>query len=111
MNNELPKELYEMHAEICKIFTHPKRLEIINLLRDGEKSVGELVELSDIPQSNLSQHLAILRQRGIVSTRRGGINIYYSISNPKILKACDTMREVLLEQLAQRGKIAEEALH
>ncbi|MEE9594066.1 MAG: metalloregulator ArsR/SmtB family transcription factor [Candidatus Hydrothermarchaeales archaeon] len=105
------KELYEMHAEICKIFTHPKRLEIINLLRDSEKSVGELVELSDIPQPNLSQHLAILRQRGIVSTRHEGINVFYSISNPKILKACDTMREVLLEQLTQKAKIAEEALN
>jgi ArsR family transcriptional regulator len=107
----MDRELSEMHAEICKIFTHSKRLEIINLLRDGEKTVGELVELSDIPQSNISQHLAILRQRGIVSTRRDGINVYYRISNPKILKAFDIMREVLIEQLTQRGKIAEEALH
>ncbi len=109
MNRE--KELYEMHAEICKIFTHPKRLKIIDILRKGEKSVGELEELSEISQSNLSQHFAVLRQRKIVTARREGQNIYYSISNPKIFKACDIMREILLEQLAQRGKIAEEALH
>lgn len=107
----MEKEIYEMHAELCKIFTHPKRLEIIDHLRGGEKSVGELVDLSDIPQSNLSQHLAILRQSGIVATRREGINIYYRISHPKIFKACDIMREILLSQLTKRGKLAQEALH
>ncbi len=104
----MDKKIYGMHAELCKIFTSPKRLEIIDLLRDGEKSVNELSHMTNIPQANLSQHLTVLRQRGIVDTRREGINIYYRISNSKIFGACDIVREVLYEQLAEQEKLARE---
>lgn len=102
----MEKRIFEMHAEICKIFTNPKRLEIISLLRDGEKTVSELEELAGIPQANVSQHLTVLRQNNVVTTRREGANIYYKIANPKILQACDLMREVLLEKLSESEKIA-----
>ncbi len=102
------KRIFELHAEICKTFTNPKRLEILDLLREGEKSVNELVQLAGINQSNLSQHLAILRGKGIVQTRRDGLNIYYSITNPKIIKAFDIMREILYEQLALNENLAKE---
>lgn len=106
----MDKKLFEMHAEICKIFTNPKRLEIISLLKDEEKTVSELEELAGIPQANISQHLTILRQNGVVTTRREGANIYYKIANPKILQACDLMREVLLEKLAESEKLAKRML-
>ncbi len=99
------KKIYEMHAEICKVFTNPKRLEIISLLRDGEKTVNELTELAGVPQANVSQHLTVLRQNNVVTTRRNGANIYYKIANPKMLQACDLMREVLLEQLKENEKL------
>lgn len=104
----MDKRIYRLHAEICRTLSNPKRLEILNLLRDGEKSVSELVQSSDISQSNLSQHLAILRGKGIVTTRREGVNIYYSINNPKIIQAFDIMREILREQLAENEKLAKE---
>ena len=100
--------IFEMHAEICKVFTSPKRLEIINALRDGERSVGELVDLLGIRQTNLSQHLSILREKGVVSMRKEGQNVYYSVANPKILDACDLMREVLLERLAANDKLVKQ---
>ncbi len=104
------KKIYEMHAEICKVFTNPKRLEIISLLRDGEKTVNELTELAGVPQANVSQHLTVLRQNNVVTTRRNGVNIYYKIANPKILQACDLMREVLLEQLKENEKLVKRML-
>ncbi len=100
------KKIYEMHAEICKVFTSPKRLEIINLLRDGEKTVNELAEEADVLQANISQHLTVLRQNNVVTTRRDGANVYYKIANPKILQAFDLMREVLLEQLKENEMLA-----
>ncbi len=106
----MDKKLFEMHAEICKIFTNPKRLEIISLLKDEEKTVSELEKLAGIPQANISQHLTVLRQNGVVTTRREGANIYYRIANPKILQACDLMREVLLEKLAESEKLAKRML-
>lgn len=102
----LDKKIFEMHAELCKTFTSPRRLEILNMLRNGEKTVSELLKLADISQTNLSQHLAILRQRGVVATRKEGTNIYYKIADPKIIQACDLMRSVLLEQLGEGEKLA-----
>lgn len=103
------RSLYDLHASICQTLANPKRLEIIDRLRDGEKSVTELAEAMDISQSNLSQHLAVMRQKGIVLPRRDGSNVYYRLSNMKIIKACNLMREVLLEQLEAGAELAETA--
>jgi ArsR family transcriptional regulator len=103
----MEKEIYELHADICRILSNSKRLEILNTLRDKEMSVAKLKELTGLVKANLSQHLGILRQRKIVTTRRQGVNIYYRIANLKVIKACDLMREVLYEQLAHDKKLAE----
>jgi len=103
----IPK-IYELHAEICQTLANPKRLEILDLLSKGEKSVSELVALLDIRQANLSQHLAILRQKGVVATRRTGTHIYYRISNKKIVRAYGLLKEVLLERLAEAGELVKE---
>ncbi len=103
------QQLYELHASICQTLANPKRLEIITHLRDGEKTVGELIEAMQISQANLSQHLALMRQKGIVVARREGLNIYYRLSNSKIIKACDLMRQVLLENLESGAALVETA--
>lgn len=103
-------QLYKLHASICHTLAHPKRLEIIDQLRLREMSVTELAEALGISQANLSQHLAIMRQKGIVTTRREGLSIYYRLSNPKITQACDLMRQVLLEHLAAGAELAQEEL-
>lgn len=106
---EIKKRLYELHAEICQTLSNPKRLEILDLLREGEMSVGELASRMGIRVANLSQHLAILRERGVVITRREGVNIYYRVANPKIIQACMLIREVLHDQLAESAELAEAA--
>jgi len=97
--------VFQLHAEICKTLSNSTRLMILNSLRGGEKSVSELAELVGAQQANVSQHLAVLRQRGVVATRKRGANIYYSVANPKIIQACDMIREVLLEQLAKNREL------
>ena len=104
MDKNMEERMYEMHAEVCKSMANPTRLKIMNLLREGEKSVEELRKRLKLPKANLSQHLSILRQRRIVSTRRAGLNIYYKVANQKMIKACDILREVLFEQL-QEGEM------
>jgi len=99
------RKIYRLHAELCKMLSNPIRLEILNLLRDGEKTVGELVVATGLRQANLSQHLATMRQRGVVMARKEGANVYYRIANPKIIQACDIIREVLFEQLAESGEL------
>jgi len=96
-----------MQAEICKILSSPKRIEIISALKDGEKTVTELVDILETPKANVSQHLAVMRLKGILKSRRDGVNIYYRIANPKVIQACVLMKEVLSELLIERGKIAD----
>ncbi|MBM3252930.1 MAG: helix-turn-helix transcriptional regulator [Candidatus Omnitrophica bacterium] len=104
----MEQKLYELHAQMCQVFTSPKRLEILNLLRNKELSVGELARMAKIRQANLSQHLSIMREKGIVKTRRAGVTIYYSLTNPKISKAFDIIREMLLEKLARAEKLSQD---
>ncbi len=99
------EKIFELHADVCKVFSNAKRLEILNTLRDREMTAGELIEKIGLSKANLSQHMSILKSKGVVLTRREGVNIYYRISNPKITQACDLMREVLLEQFQEKGKI------
>ncbi|MBS3096881.1 winged helix-turn-helix transcriptional regulator [Candidatus Woesearchaeota archaeon] len=102
------KELYSLHAEMCKVFSNPIRLEILNLLRGKEMSVTELIQKTKLSQANISQHLGIMKSKGIVESNRKGKNIYYKLTNPKIVKAFDIIREVLAERLRKNNKIMEE---
>ena len=99
------KELYEIHAEMCKVFSNSTRLEILNLLRDKELSVTEIVKKTKLSQANISQHLSIMRSKGIVTSNRKGKNIYYKLTNPKIIKAFDIIRDVLAKKLKKNGKM------
>ena len=94
-------ELFKLQAEICKTLADSNRLMLLHELREGEKSVGQLVSILNLPQSNVSRHLAVLREGGIVLTRREGTTIYYRLANPKIGQACDLVREVLEGHLRQ----------
>lgn len=102
-----PQEhLYELHASICKTFTNPWRLRIVEALGDGERTVSQLVEMLGISKSSVSQHLGTMREKGVVDYRRDGGHVNYRLSNPKILAACRLMREVLLEQLESAGELS-----
>jgi ArsR family transcriptional regulator len=98
------KQIYELHAEVCKTLANPKRIEIINLLSGGEKSVGWLLDKTSWLKANLSQHLAVMRNKGILKSRKEGLAVYYRIASPKVIQACDLMREVLFEQMQEREK-------
>ncbi len=101
------KTLYELQSEVCKTLASPKRIEILNALKEGEKTVSELVDILGVPKANVSQHLAVMRHKGILKSRREGINMYYSVSNLKVIQACILMKEVLVDQMKEKGKLAE----
>lgn len=102
----IPKEIYEIHASICQCLANPKRLEIINTLREDELSATEIAGKIGISNANASQHLAIMRNKGILKSRREGVSIHYSLANPKVITACDIMREVLFEYLNEQQSLA-----
>ena len=102
-NDGINKEVLKLQAELCKSLSDPKRLHIIQELRAGERSVGELTAILGIKQSNTSQHLAVLRQIGIIQPRKEGSTVYYKLANPKIAEACDLVHEVIAEQLRNKN--------
>lgn len=95
----LEREFADLHAAVCQALADPKRLLILNALRDEERSVGDLVDDLRIPQPNVSQHLAVLRDRGLVSSRRDGQRVLYSVAYPQVIQAMDLLREVMAAQL------------
>lgn len=93
-------------ADILKALAHPRRLEIIYLLQNQELTVGEIFAMLDLPQANVSQHLSILKEANIVSYRKVGKQISYSLVSKDILKACDAVRSFLAAQLAADARFS-----
>ena len=100
MNN-----IFLMQANICKTLANPRRLEIIEALHDDELNATQLIQKIGISKANLSQHMSILIQKGVVLSRREGLNVYYKLSDERIKKACDLMRELLIKNLEQNSSI------
>ena len=97
--------IFVLHANICKTLANPRRLEIIEALRDDELNATQLIQKIGISKANLSQHMSILIQKGVVLSRREGLNVFYNLSDEKITKACDLMRELLIKILEQNNRI------
>jgi len=99
------ESILKLQADICKIFANDKRLEIIDLLKSREMSNNELMQKTGLSKVTMSQHMNVLKSKGVIVVRREGVQLYYRIANPKIIKACNLMREVLIEQLQEREKV------
>jgi len=99
--------LDDLHAATCKVFTHPTRIRLLNALRKGPLSVTDLARVVDLPQPNVSQHLAVMRGAGVLVQHREGTVIRYSVVSPKVHKAFDLMREVLEDRLRETGRLTE----
>ena len=100
------ERLFAFHADMCKMLSSPIRLKVIHSLRDKEKSVNELARLCHVPQATLSQHLGLMRQRGMLVTRKEGTTVFYRLANPKMIEAFDLMREILSERLTEMQKLS-----
>jgi DNA-binding transcriptional ArsR family regulator len=100
-------ELYALKAELCKTFADAKRLIIIDELRRGETTVGELARILEFPQAVVSRNLAILRDKGVVQFRKEGTSVYYSLSDPKIGDACEMVHQILLDQMEKNRELAD----
>lgn len=102
----LAPELYEKQAEICAALAHPVRLRILDLLGDGESTATQLLDHLDIPKSNLSQHLTVLKRAGILKVRSEGLYQYLSLSIPEIREACTLVKKVLARRMRQQAELA-----
>ena len=106
ISHNAPLELYDLHADMCKAFSHPVRLRILNILRSQDKSVAEIAEMLDISLGTVSPHLLMMKRRRVLVSRRDGNQIIYRLANPKILDAFDLIQKILCEHMEKEAALA-----
>jgi DNA-binding transcriptional ArsR family regulator len=106
LENTEKAAIYRLHAEFCKTLSDANRLLIISELSRGEVSVNELARRLELRQSNVSKHLAVMRERGLVMTRREGATIYYSLTDSRISQAIHLLRAVQADQIEKQRALA-----
>lgn len=104
MPREYSDEMIEMLAARFKALAEPMRLRLLNVLRHGEKTVGELVEATGAGQANVSKHLGLLYRQGMVARRKEGLNVYYRIADPGIFELCERVCDSLEAELEGRRR-------
>lgn len=90
-------------ADFFKVLSESSRLHIVCCLRSGAKNVTEIIEITNLGQANVSKHLKILAQAGVVARQQKGINVYYQIANPFVFELCDLVCDSLSVQIQQQN--------
>lgn len=108
-------KIFQIKADLFKALAHPSRIKILEFLRDGEKCVCEFTENLELEQSNVSQHLAILKRQDLITSRKEGLKVIYSVTRREIYDVLDRVEDILVSQaedtvilLHKLGKIAAE---
>lgn len=96
----MTRPIYEVKAEFFKTLGHPARIRILELLRTGERSVGELIPEVGIEQSHLSQQLAVLRRANVIQARKAGSAVFYSVTDQHIFQLLEIAKLILTTSLA-----------
>jgi ArsR family transcriptional regulator len=102
------RPIYQVKAEFFKTLAHPARIRLLELLRDGECSVAQLIPGVGIEPSHLSQQLGILRRANILQVRRDGGAVRYSVTDPRIFELLEVARAILTSSLAESSQLLAE---
>ena len=97
--------IYQLKADFFRLLGHPARVRILELLREGEHTVGELQAVLDLDSSGTSQHLTAMRRQGLLESRKAGTSVYYAVKDPKTFDVLDSAREVLTAQLQETSAL------
>ncbi|MEQ8956747.1 MAG: metalloregulator ArsR/SmtB family transcription factor [Coleofasciculus sp. C2-GNP5-27] len=100
----VPQEVVQQVSEYFSILSEPMRLRLLNLLREGEKCVQELVEATETSQANVSKHLKVMLQAGILSRRTEGTSAYYKVEDELIFDLCNLVCDRLATRIEQQAR-------
>ena len=105
--------LRKFKAQVFQALAHPTRIAIIEALRDGELPAGKLLDILQVEQANLSQHLSVLRSKQVLVNRKVGNQVFYAVRDPVLIQVLDLLRQYffshLNETLAMLGELEQEA--
>lgn len=102
--SQLSPPALNLISDFFKVLSEGSRLQILCALRTGQKNVSEIINITHLGQANVSKHLKMLAQAGIVSRNQQGINVYYQISNPFVFELCDLVCDSLSVQIQQQSQ-------
>lgn len=100
--------VYRAKAEMFRILGHPARVRALELLRDGERTVGDLQSALGLDSSGTSQHLGVLRRNGILDSRRDGTSVYYRVKDPRTFQLLEIARQILTTSLSESQQLLDQ---
>lgn len=100
--------IYALKADFFRVLGHPARVRLLQLLRDGERSVGALQEELELDSSGTSQHLAALRAQGLVVGRREGTSVYYRVKDPRTLELLELAKKIISASLEENRALLDD---
>ena len=104
----MTRPIYQVKADFFKTLAHPARIRVLELLRDGERSVGELIPEVGLEASHLSQQLGILRRANVLQSRKEGSTVLYSVADPRIFELLEVAKAILTSTLAESSQLLAE---
>jgi ArsR family transcriptional regulator len=105
MEESMEEKVLELKAEILKALAQPTRLKILELLRNGERCICEIVPAINGEQSNISRHISLMQKSRLVTTRKDGVKVMVKVGDPKIFEILDTVSLMLKKQIQETGKL------
>ena len=99
------ERILELKAEVLKTLAQPTRLKILELLRNGEKCICEIVPAINGEQSNISRHISLMQKSNLVTTRKDGVKVMVKVRDPKIFEILDSVNLLLKKQIQETGKL------
>lgn len=97
--------IYRIKADFFRLLGHPARVRILELLRDGERTVGDLQAALNLDSSGTSQHLTAMRRQGLLESRRAGTSVYYRVKDPRIFQLLEIAKQILTSQLQEASAL------
>lgn len=105
MERFMEEKVLELKAEILKALAQPTRLKILELLRNGEKCICEIVPALNGEQSNISRHISLMQKSHLVTTRKDGVRVMVGVKDQKIFDVLDRVSLILRQQIKEQGKL------
>ena len=104
----MEERVLELKAEILKALAQPTRLRILELLRNGEKCICEIVPAINGEQSNISRHISLMQKSNLVTTRKDGVKVMVKVKDPKVFEILDSIALLLKKQIIETGKLVQQ---
>ena len=101
----LAQEINQLHANICSAISEPNRILLLYAIDEKDRNVNTLADIVDISQSAASRHLKVLKERGLILAKKEGPQVIYTLADDRIIKALNMLRELMLDNLAQRADL------